>query len=151
MASTICATHTAPSNIAVIKYWGKADVALNTPINSSVSVTMDQDDLKAITTVVASPAFTADRLWLNGVCVDWRRAARRDSWRVFALYADGPARQRRRAGHRNDPRRRQRGSRGGGGGAQLYAHRPERHQLQDVDEHVPGRVPCTRGHASRRR
>lgn len=30
---------------------------------------MNQDDLKAITTVVASAAFTADRLWLNGVCV----------------------------------------------------------------------------------
>ena len=30
---------------------------------------MNQDDLKAITTIVASPAFTEDRLWLNGVCV----------------------------------------------------------------------------------
>lgn len=66
MSGTICATHTAPSNIACIKYWGKKDLALNTPINSSVSVTMNQDDLKAITTVVASPAFEADRLWLNG-------------------------------------------------------------------------------------
>jgi diphosphomevalonate decarboxylase len=30
---------------------------------------MNQDDLKAITTVVASADFPADRLWLNGVCV----------------------------------------------------------------------------------
>jgi hypothetical protein len=35
-------TVTAPTNIAVIKYWGKEDVALNTPINSSVSLTLDQ-------------------------------------------------------------------------------------------------------------
>lgn len=65
------ATHTAPSNIACIKYWGKRPGcgALNVPINSSVSITLNQDDLKAITTVVASPDFTHDRLWLNGVCV----------------------------------------------------------------------------------
>lgn len=65
-APSIVATHTAPTNIACIKYWGKKDVALNTPINSSVSVTLNQDDLKAITSVMASPTFTADRLWLNG-------------------------------------------------------------------------------------
>jgi len=28
--------------VAVIKYWGKKDVKLNTPMNSSVSVTLDQ-------------------------------------------------------------------------------------------------------------
>jgi diphosphomevalonate decarboxylase len=61
------ATVSAPTNIAVIKYWGKADVNLNTPINSSVSVTLDQKDLRAVTTVAASTAFTQDRLWLNGV------------------------------------------------------------------------------------
>jgi diphosphomevalonate decarboxylase len=61
------ATVSAPTNIAVIKYWGKADVGLNTPINSSVSVTLDQKDLRAVTTVAASSSFTQDRLWLNGV------------------------------------------------------------------------------------
>jgi diphosphomevalonate decarboxylase len=35
-------TVTAPTNIAVIKYWGKMNKELNTPINSSVSVTLDQ-------------------------------------------------------------------------------------------------------------
>jgi diphosphomevalonate decarboxylase len=59
-------THSAPSNIACIKYWGKRDVGANTPINSSVSVTMNQDDLKAITTVTASSLFEKDRLFLNG-------------------------------------------------------------------------------------
>jgi mevalonate pyrophosphate decarboxylase len=61
------ATVSAPTNIAVIKYWGKANVALNTPINDSLSVTLDQRDLRAVTTVAASPTFTIDRLWLNGV------------------------------------------------------------------------------------
>lgn len=64
--STVAATYTAPSNIACIKYWGKRDAATNTPINSSVSVTLNQDDLHAKTTVVAGPALEADRLWLNG-------------------------------------------------------------------------------------
>jgi diphosphomevalonate decarboxylase len=56
----------APTNIAVIKYWGKASKEYNTPINSSLSVTLDQADLRAVTTVAASPSFTQDRLWLNG-------------------------------------------------------------------------------------
>lgn len=59
-------TVSAPTNIAVIKYWGKADAVYNTPINSSLSVTLHQDDLRAVTTVAASPDFTHDRLWLNG-------------------------------------------------------------------------------------
>ena len=45
---------------------GKDSVELNTPINSSVSVTLDQKDLRAVTTVCASKDFPADRLWLNG-------------------------------------------------------------------------------------
>ena len=61
-------TCTSPTNIAVVKYWGKRDISLNLPINSSVSVTLDQSDLKTITTVTASAAFKGkgDRLWLNG-------------------------------------------------------------------------------------
>lgn len=54
-------TCTAPSNIACIKYWGKESVALNTPINSSVSVTLDQRDLRAVTTVCASKDFATDQ------------------------------------------------------------------------------------------
>jgi len=59
-------TVTAPTNIACIKYWGKDDVKLNTPINSSLSVTLSQKDLRAMTSVVAHEDFEADRLWLNG-------------------------------------------------------------------------------------
>ena len=60
------ATVSAPTNIAVIKYWGKADAKFNTPTNDSVSVTLDQSDLRAVTTAAASSSFTQDRLWLNG-------------------------------------------------------------------------------------
>ena len=64
---TIQLTVSSPTNIAVIKYWGKADARLNTPINSSVSVTINQRDLRTTTTVTASKSFERDRLWLNGV------------------------------------------------------------------------------------
>jgi diphosphomevalonate decarboxylase len=60
------ATVSAPTNIAVIKYWGKANVALNTPLNDSLSLTLDQQDLRAVTTVASSYMFTSNRLWLNG-------------------------------------------------------------------------------------
>lgn len=59
-------TARAPTNIAVIKYWGKRDQKLILPINSSISVTLNPHDLSATTTVAASPSFTSDRLWLNG-------------------------------------------------------------------------------------
>jgi diphosphomevalonate decarboxylase len=61
------ATVSAPTNIACIKYWGKADKHWNTPTNESVSVTLDQSDLRAVTTAAASTKFTQDRLWLNGI------------------------------------------------------------------------------------
>ena len=60
------ATVSAPTNIACIKYWGKASVEYNTPTNDSVSVTLDQADLRAVTTAAASSRFPNDRLWLNG-------------------------------------------------------------------------------------
>lgn len=60
------ATARAPTNIAVIKYWGKRDETLILPINSSISVTLDPDHLSATTTVAVSPSFESDRMWLNG-------------------------------------------------------------------------------------
>uniref|UniRef100_UPI0040387C0D diphosphomevalonate decarboxylase n=1 Tax=Callospermophilus lateralis TaxID=76772 RepID=UPI0040387C0D len=59
-------TCTAPVNIAVIKYWGKRDEELILPINSSLSVTLHQDQLKTTTTATISKDFTEDRIWLNG-------------------------------------------------------------------------------------
>ncbi|KAF1318765.1 Diphosphomevalonate decarboxylase, partial [Globisporangium splendens] len=60
------ATCAAPTNIATVKYWGKASEALNTPTNSSVSVTLHQDQLRTKTTVASAPSFRITRLWLNG-------------------------------------------------------------------------------------
>ncbi|KAJ3314851.1 diphosphomevalonate decarboxylase [Boothiomyces sp. JEL0838] len=59
-------TCSAPVNIAVIKYWGKRNTALLLPTNSSLSLTLNQDDLRSTTTIRASPDFVSDRIWLNG-------------------------------------------------------------------------------------
>ncbi|KAF1820167.1 MVD1, mevalonate pyrophosphate decarboxylase [Dissoconium aciculare CBS 342.82] len=56
----------APVNIAVIKYWGKRDAKLNLPTNSSLSVTLSQDDLRTHTTASCSSTFDRDSLTLNG-------------------------------------------------------------------------------------
>ncbi|XAR53500.1 Diphosphomevalonate decarboxylase [Bertholletia excelsa] len=55
-----------PTNIAVIKYWGKRDESLILPINDSISVTLDPEHLCTTTTVAVSPDFDQDRMWLNG-------------------------------------------------------------------------------------
>lgn len=55
-----------PTNIAVIKYWGKRDETLILPINDSISVTLDPAHLCTTTTVAVSPSFDQDRMWLNG-------------------------------------------------------------------------------------
>ncbi|XP_005892469.2 diphosphomevalonate decarboxylase [Bos indicus] len=62
----VVVTCTAPVNIAVVKYWGKRDEELILPINSSLSVTLHQDQLKTTTTAAISRDFTEDRIWLNG-------------------------------------------------------------------------------------
>lgn len=62
-------TCTAPVNIAVIKYWGKRDDELILPVNSSLSATLNQTDLKTQTTVLlfaATGSESRDRIWLNG-------------------------------------------------------------------------------------
>ncbi|KAF2864105.1 MVD1, mevalonate pyrophosphate decarboxylase [Piedraia hortae CBS 480.64] len=56
----------APVNIAVIKYWGKRDAKLNLPTNSSLSVTLSQDHLRAHTTASCAASFDSDTLKLNG-------------------------------------------------------------------------------------
>ncbi|KAA1111643.1 diphosphomevalonate decarboxylase [Puccinia graminis f. sp. tritici] len=68
-------TCSAPVNIAVIKYWGKRDKKLILPTNSSLSVTLDQHDLRSTTTArLLDPSpkngevgeEEEDQLWLNG-------------------------------------------------------------------------------------
>ncbi|KAJ8100381.1 GHMP kinase [Lipomyces tetrasporus] len=60
------ASTTAPVNIATLKYWGKRDTKLNLPTNSSISVTLSQDDLRTLTTASAADFFQSDKLWLDG-------------------------------------------------------------------------------------
>ncbi|XP_060211743.1 diphosphomevalonate decarboxylase 2-like [Lycium barbarum] len=55
-----------PTNMSVIKYWGKRDEKLILAMNESISVTFDPAHLSTITTVAVSPAFDQDRMWLNG-------------------------------------------------------------------------------------
>jgi len=62
----VMVTAQTPTNIAVIKYWGKRDEVRILPINDSISVTLDPDHLCTLTTVAVSPSFDRDRMWLNG-------------------------------------------------------------------------------------
>lgn len=55
----------ARSNIALVKYWGKADASINTPAVGSISVTLD--GLWTDTEVRFDASLTEDRLELNGV------------------------------------------------------------------------------------
>jgi len=63
-------TALAPVNIAFIKYWGKRDEALILPLNDSYSITLSTAKFRTKTTVMASPDFPKDQLWLNGQEVD---------------------------------------------------------------------------------
>ncbi|KAJ9597539.1 hypothetical protein L9F63_011597 [Diploptera punctata] len=56
----------APVNIAVIKYWGKRDEKLILPLNDSISATLNTEQMHAKTTVMTSPEFKEDKIWLNG-------------------------------------------------------------------------------------
>ncbi|KAF3985571.1 hypothetical protein FT662_05063 [Candidozyma haemuli var. vulneris] len=53
-------------SVATLKYWGKRDKTLNLPTNSSISVTLDQQDLRTLTSAATSADFKKDNLWLNG-------------------------------------------------------------------------------------
>lgn len=60
----LTATARAHSNIALAKYWGKRDAALNIPAVGSISITLDA--LHTDTTVTFAEDLAHDELWLNG-------------------------------------------------------------------------------------
>lgn len=65
------ATARAGANIALVKYWGKRDVALNLPAAGSLSITLDQ--LETRTTVTPDDQLDEDCLRLNGQMADASR------------------------------------------------------------------------------
>lgn len=44
---------------------GKREENLVLPLNDSISLTLSQEEMCATTTVMTSPHFTSDRIWLN--------------------------------------------------------------------------------------
>lgn len=61
------ATAFAPANIALIKYWGKRDTALNLPMTQSLSIALPS---KGTTTTIHLNARNNDRYYLNGELID---------------------------------------------------------------------------------
>lgn len=64
----------AHTNIALIKYWGKADEALIIPMNNSLSVTLDR--FYTETRVTFDEKLTEDQLILNGEAVNAKESAK---------------------------------------------------------------------------
>ena len=65
-AASVMVATTAGSNLATVKYWGKADTDLVLPVASSLSATLSLDVMASFTTAVASKSFEADTMSLNG-------------------------------------------------------------------------------------
>jgi diphosphomevalonate decarboxylase len=74
MSDARAATAVAGTNIALVKYWGKRDAALNLPAAGSLSLTLDA--LGTRTSVRFSDALAADRFTLNGAVADARATTR---------------------------------------------------------------------------
>jgi diphosphomevalonate decarboxylase len=74
MSEARAATAVAGTNIALVKYWGKRDAALNLPAAGSLSLTLE--GLGTRTTVRFADALAADRLVLDGAAADARATAR---------------------------------------------------------------------------
>ncbi|MEN1728192.1 MAG: diphosphomevalonate decarboxylase [Pseudomonadota bacterium] len=70
---TIQARARAGSNIALVKYWGKRESALNLPATGSISLTLDS--LFTVTTVKLTGNASPDRLILNGEVTDPARVS----------------------------------------------------------------------------
>ncbi|HVC57970.1 MAG TPA: diphosphomevalonate decarboxylase [Candidatus Acidoferrales bacterium] len=64
MENEVC-TAIGTSNKALVLYWGKRDFDLNLPLNSSVSITLDET-LNTRTSIMFSPKFSKDAMYLDG-------------------------------------------------------------------------------------
>jgi len=65
VSTVLSATARAHANIALAKYWGKADVARNLPAVPSLSLTLA--GMRTVTSVTFLPELTEDELVLGGV------------------------------------------------------------------------------------
>lgn len=74
---SVMVSTTAGSNLAVVKYWGKADTDLVLPVASSLSATLSLDVMASFTTAVASRDFAEDSMALNGEQVPLNARLRR--------------------------------------------------------------------------
>jgi diphosphomevalonate decarboxylase len=74
MSDARAATAVAGTNIALVKYWGKRDAALNLPATGSLSLTLD--GLGTRTAVRFAPELASDRVVLNGAAAEAGAAAR---------------------------------------------------------------------------
>jgi diphosphomevalonate decarboxylase len=72
------ATARAHANIALVKYWGKRDRALNLPAAGSLSLTLDA--LTTITTVAFDDALAADTMALDGAPASAAVLAKTSTW-----------------------------------------------------------------------
>ena len=68
------ATARAHPNIALIKYWGRTDEALNLPVTGSLSMTMG--GLHTTTTVEVAPGLERDEVHIDGKAAEPKAAAR---------------------------------------------------------------------------
>ena len=76
---TRAATARACANIALVKYWGKRDAALNLPAAGSLSLTLDA--LTTVTTVRFDPALAdGDWMMINGAQASAAVLARTSAW-----------------------------------------------------------------------
>ncbi len=74
MSAARSVTAVAHANIALAKYWGKADTAANMPAVPSLSLTLAA--LRSTTTVSADPALDADEVTLDGAVATGRARER---------------------------------------------------------------------------
>ena len=70
MSEPLAATAVAGTNIALVKYWGKRDAALNLPAVGSLSLTLA--GLTTRTDVAFDPDLAGDELHLDGAAVAGR-------------------------------------------------------------------------------
>lgn len=54
-------------NIALVKYWGKLNEEYIIPLNNSIGLTFDVEDLKTVTKMKFSEKYKEDILMINGV------------------------------------------------------------------------------------